>query len=105
MKKIRLDLSHLKVESFVTGEGMTLRGGTVFGMNPDTVCEWTCDEVSETCMAIGCAYSGNCNFTVHVDQGGSCIGDPTVPPPTTLCSEVTCPETPETCDGHECHPD
>ena len=36
MKKIRLDLDSLKVESFVTNEH---RGeqGTVFGMDPNTI--------------------------------------------------------------------
>ena len=108
-KKIRLDLNDLKVESFVTSEGMTLREGTVFGMLPNTICEWTCNEVSETCMS-PCPNSEQCNWTTEA-QEESCQGPPTtgtLPPPPTIggCpTGDTCPETPDSCDGTQCQPD
>lgn len=109
-KKIRLDLSDLKVESFVTSEGMTLKDGTVFGM-ANTACEWTCNEVTETCDdGVAChGQSADCDWTT--DQGAlSCatVGTgTTLPPPPTVgdtCDD-TCPETPDSCDGVTCQPE
>lgn len=108
-KKIRLDLNDLKVESFVTSEGMTLKEGTVFGMNPNTVCEWTCNGVEPTCEA-GCPQSDHCNWTTDA-QAQTCTGGPgggTLPPPPTVAgcgTGDTCPETPESCEGTQCQPD
>jgi hypothetical protein len=109
-KKIRLDLNDLKVESFVTSEGMTLKEGTVFGMSPNTVCEWTCNEVTDTCDGIGaCVNSNQCNWTTDAQaqscQGGGTGG--TLPPPPTIAgcgTGETCPETPDSCDGQQCQP-
>jgi len=74
MKKIRLDLDSLKVESFVTNEH---RGeqGTVFGMN--TICANTCNGVSDTCEGpqTGCDISsfGQCDWTNPLE---TTCGDP-----------------------------
>lgn len=108
-KKIRLDLNDLKVESFVTSEGMTLREGTVFGMG-NTFCDVSCNEVSPTCDGVGMECdSGDCNWTTD-EYAQSCAGPgpgTTLPPPPSVgysCGD-TCPETPETCDGTQCQPD
>lgn len=61
MKKIRLDLSELKVESFVTSGGPAGAGGTVFGMDI-TNCGDTCDGIP-TCNGVGACYSIGCDFT------------------------------------------
>jgi len=78
MKKIRLDLEALKVESFVTSEGTPQGDGTVFGMLP-TDCEVTCNGFANTC-----------------DDGPNCFG---MSGPTDCC-DYTNPMA-VTCTGYE----
>ena len=112
-KKIRLDLSDLRVESFVASEGMTLKGGTVFGM-ANTVGEGTCNEVTHTCNDAGgpggcqSIVNANCNWTTD-ENAESCTagywtggtGNPSFDP----CTGYTCPETPASCDAGPCNPE
>lgn len=65
MNKIRLDLSELKVESFVTSGGSAGAGGTVFGMGA-TECDDTCNPGAFTCQGLpGCGQSNDCgNWTL-----------------------------------------
>jgi hypothetical protein len=110
MKKIRLDLSELKVESFVTSAGAA-QEGTVFGM-ANTICETTCDGIGETCNGAGCPSDADCqDYTADDEQ--SCTstdcGGGTIPSPDTDAVEWscdgTCDQTPDSCDGIECQPD
>jgi len=71
MKKIKLDVNDLRVESFVTsalGEE-----DAVFAMSP-TQCGDTCNGISLTC-APGCNPSGQCDLTGGgescTDNGGT----------------------------------
>jgi len=108
MKKIRLDLDALKVESFVTSKGVGSREGTVFGME-ETFCEDTCQGVGYTCA--GECGSDECPYTLGQVQ--SCTG--TGGGGTALCTAATCPtddtceqtcgEVPETCAVGPCGPE
>lgn len=65
MKKIRLDLDALKVESFVTSHMAGTSEGTVFAMI-NTVCDATCDGMLPTCRGDqgDCDWSDECeNWT------------------------------------------
>jgi hypothetical protein len=94
MKKIRLDLSELKVESFVTSDGAAGAGGTVFGMDA-TNCDDTCNPGEYTCNGLGqCYQSDGCPWTLGAIT--CTIG----PGPTELCTGDPCngtDNTPDTC--------
>lgn len=85
MKKIRLDLDSLKVESFVTSEGGSSADGTVFGMG-NTECDNTCEGIGYTCdNGNQCGgMSGGCNYTAA--GALTCTGGPGA---TALCGGGT----------------
>ena len=75
MKKLRLNLDTLRVESFSTARGEEHRGGTVRGHN------YTSDCPSQM---IGCTWAG-CN-----DSGGCVSGVTVGPPPSLYSCDATC---------------
>lgn len=110
MKKIRLDLDSLKVESFVTSEGGPSPAGTVFGMAA-TECDNTCEGIGDTCdpRQQGC-QTGECNYTAA--GALTCTGGPGA---SALCETAACsvpvticdcpgtdPNVDDTCT-HTCH--
>jgi len=100
VKKIRLDLSELKVESFVASGGAAGAVGTVFGMD-DTNCGATCNPALDTCDGGECGWSNTCPFT---NFGLSCTEY--TGGPTDFCTEVDCTFTcnpPETCNPQCVH--
>lgn len=69
MRKFRLDVDELEVQSFETDEGANLRRGTVHA-NQDTYRQWTCDG---TCDA-SCGPPASCDMLnaycgTYPDQG------------------------------------
>ena len=111
MKKIRLDLDSLKVESFVTNEH---RGeqGTVFGMDTNTICDDTCNGVSATCDGVGCPHSNfECDWTNPIDttcQTGGTGGPSDLGTCETCgesCGAPTCEPCAESCDSVDCQKD
>jgi hypothetical protein len=111
MKKIRLDLDSLKVETFVTNENSGGQG-TVFGMDPNTICDWTCNGVSPSCdNGQGCDTNG-CDYTLPMETtcytGGTGGGQSDLGTCETCdesCGEPTCAPCAESCDSVECEPD
>lgn len=109
MKKIRLDLDDLKVESFVTSEGGSSADGTVFGMG-NTECDNTCEGVGATCDGNGCPSAGDCDYTAA--GALTCTGGPGASAmcetgactyPATICGCAgTDPNVDNTCT-HTCH--
>jgi len=93
MKKIRLDLESLKVESFVTSHADKGNAGTVFGMG-NTYCEATCNEISFTCNGVqgGCPVSDTCDWTYP--EATTC----TAPGNTDGCTILACNTQDWTCD-------
>ena len=94
MKKMKLSLDDLKVESFQTtpdaGEG---EKGTVFGyLTQDlTICD-TCDTCNASCngtcnASCGGTCGNTCNGTCHASCGGTCDASCNGG-----CGGVTCPE-------------
>ncbi|HVX41149.1 MAG TPA: hypothetical protein VHB25_16400 [Gemmatimonadaceae bacterium] len=89
MKKIRLNLDDLQVDSFETTEPDSTRPGTVFGMASDpTVCGWgtcgntdcnvlTCNPTSanDTCVSTQDFQCGTGDNTQYTDGSCSCTGD------------------------------
>jgi hypothetical protein len=74
MGKLRLNLSDLKVDSFLTaprldGQPGTVQGQTAYETNCDTQCEGTCPNyTADTCLADNSAESyGSCGTTCGVD--------------------------------------
>lgn len=49
MKKLRLEVSDLKVEAFDTTEAVTGRGTVQAHVSPHCVTNYTCDELANTC--------------------------------------------------------
>ena len=68
MKKLRLDLENLKVDSFATTSGTTPAKGTVFGQDTDVglTCGAGCNTEDLSC---GGACSTQCTY---VGQGSEC---------------------------------
>jgi hypothetical protein len=106
MKKIKLDLDSLKVESFVTSGGSARDEGTVFGMDPNTHCEWTCNEVTFTCnnAPTGGCDSGDCDWTQPLAATCTSVYETSEPEfCTTPDTEVwTCEPMQGTCNNQEC---
>lgn len=84
MRKLRLEIEELSVESFEVAKEQE-RGGTVRGEQES----WTCN-VNYTCIDVTCAGS-NCptwdytcehHDTCRASCGGSCVGD--------TCDNFTC---------------
>jgi hypothetical protein len=80
MKKLKLSLEELRVESFATGAA-TRAEGTVHGHAPQTrnqnTCQATC---AATCLFScegTCQYTCKCVFTEPVQT----CGEPCIPPP------------------------
>lgn len=92
MRKIRLDLDTLSVESFSTFKGQQDREGTVYGHRPPFTYELYCSDGNtcyDTCDVCGTAASdcGTCN----VSDCGTCA---------TACG--TCATNCGTCDPYCC---
>ncbi len=105
MKKIRLDLESLKVESFVTNRPSGAREGTVYGMGANTYCDWTCNEVTPSCNGDpGCIsdVDDTCDWTYP--QATTC----TSPYGTTTGGETedwTCEPCAASCNSEGCKTD
>ena len=101
MKKIRLDLEALKVESLVTSEGGSEADGTVFAMAA-TNCDPTCNEFHDTCHP----YPDPCDWP-EATQNQWTLGDYSCTGVGNTngvgCLETEgCTEGGETCDDPDC---
>lgn len=114
MKKLKLTLEDLRIESFATtgGDG---KGGTVVGAdpsdNPNNTCVGTCWEMS--CAPPLC-YSDNCPTTDPcgtLQVGGTCMSCPDMPScdgeTCTIYTQIGGPTFcfPATCADHTCRVD
>ena len=111
MKKIRLDLDSLKVESFVTNERWGGKEGTVFGMDPNTICDNTCNGVSDTCKE-GCQFSDPCMdytdpFQTTCEIPGASNGclDTQTCDTIETCEQMTCVPCVDSCGSLDCKPE
>ena len=103
MKKIRLDLESLKVESFVTSGRSGGSEGTVFGML-NTYCDDTCNEISPSCAGTYDPATNPCHSLAECDW--------TYPQATTCTSpygttggdteDWTCDACAASCNSEEC---
>jgi hypothetical protein len=98
MKKIRLDLDALKVDSLVTSEGGAQSDGTVFAMAV-TNCDATCNEFHNTCHP----FPDPCDWPTQTQTlwtlgDYSCTGVPNTNAPQCLETE-DCTVEGDTCDS------
>ena len=88
MKKLRLDLDELQVDSFVADRSVARRG-TVQGQTGNTNCPWTTDtrDTYAGCSAYYCTTSQN-TFAASCQYGTGCQDSVIV------CNSDYCPYTP-----------
>jgi hypothetical protein len=102
MKKIRLELDTLAVESFDTTAGKSEERGTVHAHRPPYTEGLECESI-DVCTNWDCTYATECG-TCGATNCGTCYGEASCCPTFCgTCYDWTCGETYcGTCDPHCC---
>ncbi len=76
MKKLKLDLNDLKVESFETNPHFVKRQGTVQGFKTETAntCDEACQATLDSCIVTNCGSTcgATCDATCPATCGDTC---------------------------------
>jgi hypothetical protein len=95
MRKLKLDLDQITVDSFDPNPSEGVRRGTVQGFGPTPVftCPLTCDTCYNTCASCDGTCENSCAGTCYYTCGGSCGG---------TCNEPTCITCQTNCEQDSC---